>query len=192
MYSKYSIYKIVFSVLLLLFINRISWAKELSVSSHSFENGKPMSNKLVFNNFGCQGENKSPHVKWSPGPEGTKYYAVTMYDPDAPTGSGWWHWTLVNIPLSTTELPEGLSGSSSNVHSDQWPKGSFEGQTDFGKPGYGGPCPPPHSPHHKYVITVYALKDKVPVDSKATGAMVGFYLNSLKNSQGSITGLYKR
>ena len=163
------------------------YAADLKVTSTSFKNNETLQNKYVFNSFGCTGENKSPQVKWSKGPEGTKYYAVTVYDPDAPTGSGWWHWTVLNIPSTVTELAEGISGDVKKM-----PKDSIEARTDFGKPGYGGPCPPPKSAPHHYIVTVYALKDKIPLDQEAPGAMVGYYINSLKISEGKITGLYSR
>ncbi len=173
-------------LLILLFAGNL-WAADLKVTSTSFKNNEVLQNKYVFNGFGCNGENKSPQLKWSKGPEGTKYYAVTVYDPDAPTGSGWWHWTVMNIPSHVTELAEGISGDPKKL-----PKDSIEARTDFGKSGYGGPCPPPKSAPHHYIITVYALKDKIPLDQDAPGAMVGFYINSLKIGEGKITGLYSR
>src|SRR3954451_571495 len=126
--------------------------------------------QYVFNDFGCSGANHSPALSWSGAPKDTKSFAVTVYDPDAPTGSGWWHWVVFNIPGSTTNIPEG-SGSATDL-----PAGAVQSMTDFGKPGYGGPCPPPGNPH-RYIFTVHALKtDKLDLDEKASGAMVGFYL----------------
>jgi Raf kinase inhibitor-like YbhB/YbcL family protein len=124
----------------------------------------------IFNGFGCSGANHSPPLSWSGAPRDTKSFAVTVYDPDAPTGSGWWHWVVFNIPPTATSIPEGR-GSATDL-----PSGAVQSVTDFGKPGYGGPCPPPGKPH-RYIFTVHALKvDKLDLDEKASGAMVGFFL----------------
>ncbi len=178
--------KIITLAISLLFVT-VAFAGEIKVTSTSFKNNETIQNKYVLNGFGCTGENKSPQLKWNKGPEGTKYYAVTIFDPDAPTGSGWWHWTVLNIPKSVTELAEGISGDPTKL-----PKDSIEARTDYAKPGYGGPCPPPKSAPHHYIVTVYALKDKIPLDKEAPGAMVGYYINSLKIGEGNIIGLYSR
>ena len=79
----------------------------MRVYSQDFNDGDKMPEKHVFNGMGYQGENISPHLAWEAAPEGTKSFVVTCYDPDAPTGSGWWHWLVANIPASTTSLPQG-------------------------------------------------------------------------------------
>jgi len=136
----------------------------------------------VFNAFGCTGGNMSPQLSWTGAPAGTKSFALTMYDPDAPTGSGWWHWVVVNLPASTTTLEAGKA----------LPAGALETRTDFGKPGYGGPCPPPGAPHH-YVLTVYALKvEKLDLDAQASGAMAGFMINQNKLASAKLTATYAR
>jgi len=141
----------------------------------------------VFNGMGCNGQNISPALQWSNPPLGTKSFAVTMYDPDAPTGSGWWHWVMYNIPASTTILPDG-AGNGKNA-----PSGSTQGMTDFGTKGYGGPCPPVGDKPHHYHITVFALKvDKLDVPGNATSAMVGYNLNANKLGTARVTGLYGR
>ncbi|HEX2693761.1 MAG TPA: YbhB/YbcL family Raf kinase inhibitor-like protein [Gemmatimonadaceae bacterium] len=141
----------------------------------------------VFNGMGCTGQNISPTLEWSHAPAGTKSFAVTAYDPDAPTGSGWWHWVMYNIPATTTSLAAG-AGNGRNA-----PRGSTQGTTDFGTRGYGGPCPPPgDSPHH-YKFTVFALKvDKLDLPGNATAAYVGFNLNANKLATASVTALYGR
>jgi len=142
--------------------------------------------QYVFNNFGCSGANHSPALSWNGAPKDTKSFAVTVYDPDAPTGSGWWHWVVFNIPGSATNIAEG-SGSATDL-----PAGAVESMTDFGKPGYGGPCPPPGNPH-RYIFTVHALKtDKLDLDEKASGAMVGFYLGQNTLARASVTLRYGR
>ena len=141
----------------------------------------------VFNGMGCNGQNISPALQWSNPPAGTKSFAVTMYDPDAPTGSGWWHWVMYNIPASTTALTDG-AGNGKNA-----PRGSEQGMTDFGKKEYGGPCPPVGDKPHHYHITVFALKvDKLDVPGNATSAMVGYNLNANKLASSRVTALYGR
>jgi Raf kinase inhibitor-like YbhB/YbcL family protein len=141
----------------------------------------------VFNGMGCNGQNLSPALQWSNPPAGTKSFAVTMYDPDAPTGSGWWHWVMYNIPAATTALLEG-AGNGKNP-----PSGSAQGMTDFGTKGYGGPCPPVGNKPHHYHITVFALKvDKLDVPGNASAAMVGYNLNANRLGTARVTGLYGR
>ena len=113
-----------------------------------------------------------------------------MFDPDAPTGSGWWHWVVFNIPPDITTLPPGAG----DVASGRIPKPAVQSRTDFGKPGYGGPCPPPGDKPHRYVVTGYALKvDKLPdVDDSASGAMVGFMLNANMLGKATLTATYGR
>jgi Raf kinase inhibitor-like YbhB/YbcL family protein len=141
----------------------------------------------VYNGMGCTGQNISPALQWSNAPTGTRSFAVTIYDPDAPTGSGWWHWMIYNIPVTVTSLSAG-AGNGRNA-----PTGSAEGPTDFGTKGYGGPCPPVGDKPHHYHITVFALKtDKINVPGNATSAFLGFNLNANKLASARITGLYAR
>lgn len=158
---------------LLLLLPSLSFAKtKFTLKTTSFNHRELMPNKHVFNGFGCSGENISPALEWENAPKGTKSFAITVFDPDAPTGSGWWHWTLVNIPASVTKIEEGASNKG------VIPAGAVEGRTDFGKPGYGGPCPPPGRTHH-FIFTVWALKtDKIDVTQESSGANVGFLLNA--------------
>ena len=141
----------------------------------------------VFNGMGCTGQNISPALAWANAPAGTKSFAVTMYDPDAPTGSGWWHWVMYNIPAETTGLAAG-AGNGRNA-----PRSSAQGTTDFGTKGYGGPCPPVGDKPHHYHITLFALKTgKLDVPGNATAAYVGFNLNANKLATARVTGLYGR
>jgi Raf kinase inhibitor-like YbhB/YbcL family protein len=131
-------------------------------------------NANVFDGFGCTGKNMSPAISWTDPPADTKSIAVTMYDPDAPTGSGWWHWTVINLPASARSLPEGAGDKTGS----KLPAGAVQGRTDFGTSNYGGPCPPVGDKPHHYIFTVFAMKaDKVPLDANASGALVGFYIN---------------
>ncbi|MDP2117671.1 MAG: YbhB/YbcL family Raf kinase inhibitor-like protein [Brevundimonas sp.] len=129
--------------------------------------------------------NRSPHLSWSGAPEGTRSFAVTCYDPDAPTGSGFWHWTVANIPADVTELAEGASP-------DGLPKGAVEGRTDFGEPGYGGAAPPPGHGPHRYIFTVFAVDtERLDVTPKNSGAVFGFNLHFHTLAKASITGVYE-
>lgn len=149
-------------------------AAEFTVSSPDVKAGAKIADEQVFNGFGCQGRNISPALNWASAPAGTKSYAVTVYDPDAPTGSGWWHWVVFNIPAGTT----GVARNAGSPQANLLPSGSVHSRTDFGKPGYGGPCPPTGDKPHRYVFSVHALKvDKLPLDADAPAAMVGFYLH---------------
>jgi len=143
----------------------------------------------VYSGFGCTGKNISPSLKWTNAPEGTKSFAVTVYDPDAPTGSGWWHWIIFNIPASSTELKADAGRPEKKLA----PAGSVQSITDYGAPGFGGACPPEGDKAHRYVFTVYALKSaKLDLDEKASPAMVGFYLNNNTIAKASLIAYYQR
>ena len=145
--------------------------------------GGQATDKQVYNNFGCTGQNLSPNLVWVNPPAGTKSYAITLYDPDAPTGSGWWHWVVFDIPVGVTSLQ---SGAGSAGHTGM-PAGAIQSMTDFGGPGYGGPCPPPGDKPHRYILTVYALsKDKLGLDAKAAAPMVGFAVNQCTLAQATL------
>jgi Raf kinase inhibitor-like YbhB/YbcL family protein len=146
-----------------------------------------MSVNQVFNGFGCSGKNISPQLHWSNPPQGTKSFAITMYDPDAPTGSGWWHWIVFNIPKETKSIAANASGSNSIA------KGAIESKTDYGKSGFGGACPPEGSKAHTYITTVYALDiDKLDLDKNANPALVGYMINAHTLEKSSIVTYYKR
>lgn len=164
-----------------------AFAADLKVSSSSIKEGGVITNAQVFNGFGCSGDNVSPDLQWTGAPKDTKFFAVTVYDPDAPTGSGWWHWVIFNIPADVTSLDSKAGNERGTL-----PKGAIQSRTDFGKPGYGGPCPPAGDKPHKYTFRVIALKDKIPLDQDASGALVGFYINSMKLADGKLTAKYGR
>jgi Raf kinase inhibitor-like YbhB/YbcL family protein len=142
-----------------------------------------------FNGFGCTGENQSPQLSWKNAPEGTKSFAVTMYDPDAPTGSGWWHWVVFDIPVGNNDLVSGAGNTKLNLT----PEGVIQSITDYGANGYGGPCPPEGHGLHQYIITVYALKtDKLGLNESTNPAVVGYYLWNNTIAKASIVTYYQR
>ena len=142
-----------------------------------------------FSGFGCEGENKSPQLSWANAPEGTKSFAITMYDPDAPTGSGWWHWVVFDIPANMNELVT----NAGNINLKLVPKGVIQSITDYGANGYGGPCPPEGHGLHQYIITVYALKtDKLGLNESTNPAVVGYYLWNNTIAKASIVTYYQR
>lgn len=159
-----------------------------TLTSPDIAAGKTMAAAQVFNAFGCSGGNISPALAWSGAPEGTKSFALLMHDPDAPTGSGWWHWVVYDIPAGTTSLAAGAG----DPHKKLMPAGAQQGRTDFGSAGYGGPCPPPGKPHH-YYLRLYALKvAKLDVPADATAAFVGFSVNAAAIGKAELMGLYGR
>lgn len=164
-------------------------AENFLLSSPTFNPMTTLAQPHVFNGFGCSGGNRSPALSWQHAPEGTKSFAITMYDPDAPTGSGWWHWVVYNIPASAHSLPE----DAGNAEGKGLPEGAAQGRTDFGSIGYGGACPPTGSPAHRYVMTVHALKvDKLSVSADASAAMIGFMINMNRLGSATLQTTYAR
>jgi Raf kinase inhibitor-like YbhB/YbcL family protein len=162
---------------------------EFRVSSPDFEPNGTVRKAQVFNGWGETGGNVSPALSWSGAPADTKSFAVTLYDPDAPTGSGWWHWLLFNIPASVTSLPAGAGDPAGKLA----PAGTVQTRTDYGTYGYGGPCPPPGDKPHRYVLTVFALKvERLELGPDSSGALVGFNLNANALAKASVTSYYGR
>lgn len=143
--------------------------------------------KDFFNSFGCTGQNTSPHLSWTDAPKDTVSFAVTIFDVDAPSGSGWWHWIIFNIPADTTELKPEAGDISKSIA----PEGSVQGRNDYGTFGYGGPCPPPGQ-LHQYLITVFALKTKLDLDKDTVPAIIGFNINDNTIAKASIVIYGKR
>ena len=150
--------------------------------------GGTIGHAQLFNGMGCSGENVSPALEWSGAPAATKSFAVTLYDPDAPTGSGWWHWVMYDIPASVSRLPAGAGDPGR-----QWMPGVSHGVTDFGKPGYGGPCPPAGDAPHRYLFTVHALDvEKLEVPEGSTAAFIGFNIHAHLLGRASLSARYGR
>lgn len=141
----------------------------------------------VFNGFGCTGKNISPKLSWKDAPEETKSFALTVYDPDAPTGSGWWHWLVFNIPKEVTGLARGAGDVSKNL----MPKGAVQNVTDYGFAGFGGACPPKADKAHQYIFTIHALDvEKLDIDGKQSAAIAGYYINAHTISKASLISYY--
>ncbi|CAK7192562.1 hypothetical protein COMNV_00764 [Commensalibacter sp. Nvir] len=139
--------------------------------SHSFKEGDEMPKKHRFNGMGHDGNNISPSLYWEDAPTETKSFVLTLYDPDAPTGSGWWHWVVVNIPATVSYLEENASVKS-------MPEGCIQVRNDFSFYKYGGAAPPPGKKHH-YIFTVHALNvEKLDVNKDVSPAFVGFNVHN--------------
>lgn len=158
-----------------------------TLTSADLQGGR-FANSQVLNTFGCNGGNESPELSWTNAPSGTKSFVVTMFDPDAPTGSGFWHWVAVNIPASVSEIPNGASKNAGKL-----PAGMLETRTDLGAPGYGGPCPPTGDKPHRYIFTLHALKvEKLDVDVQTSAALIGFNVHMQEIGRATLTASYGR
>lgn len=182
--------KIFATIFPLLFVSPVAAiaAERFSVESNEIKSGKMIAIEQVFSGFGCTGKNISPSLKWKNAPQGTKSFAVTMYDPDAPTGSGWWHWMIYNIPADITSLELGAGSEDGKL----LPKGAVQVKTDFGKPGYGGPCPPVGHGKHRYQFKVFALKDFLKIEDGSSPALVGFNINGNKLGVAELNAVFSR
>jgi Raf kinase inhibitor-like YbhB/YbcL family protein len=167
-----------------------AYADKFTLSSADMPAGKPIAMQHVFNGFGCTGGNVSPALSWKNPPAGTKSFAVMVHDPDAPTGgAGFWHWAVVNLPASSTGLPQGAGAADSKA----LPEGARQINTDFGTPAWGGPCPPQGDKPHRYNFTVYALKvDKLDLPANATASLTGFMVNGNAIGKASLTARFGR
>jgi hypothetical protein len=164
-------------------------AAGFKLESPDIKPNSTLDKKFEANTFGCNGENKSPALKWSGAPKDTKSFVVTVYDPDAPTGSGFWHWFVYNIPANVNELAAN-AGAQGGAN---LPKGAAMNRIDYGVAAWGGACPPEGDKPHRYIFTVYALKtDKLELPPDATAAVAGFMTNANKIASASFTAKYGR
>jgi Raf kinase inhibitor-like YbhB/YbcL family protein len=183
-------------------VGALAQTPSFTLSSPDLNSGT-FDNKFVLNGFGCAGQNVSPALEWHNLPFGTKSLALQVYDPDAPSGSGFWHWAIYNIPPTVSALAQGAGNSAATL-----PTGAFGGNTDFQDTGatgangnYGGPCPPQGDKAHRYIFTLYALAvDKLEVaggvPKTGSAALYGFVLNKGVGSallgKASFTATYAR
>jgi Raf kinase inhibitor-like protein, YbhB/YbcL family len=157
--------------------------------SPDFADQATLPKAFVHHAMGAGGDNLSPALQWEGAPAGTRSFALTLYDPDAPTGSGWWHWVVYDLPASTNGLPRG-AGANGGA---QLPQGAKQGRTDFGSQEYGGAAPPPGHGPHRYIFTLYALNvDKLDVPDDASAAYVGFMIHSAKLGEAKLVAKYER
>lgn len=165
------------------------FADSFTLSSNDIKNGEFMTKTHEFTGFGCEGENASPHLAWSNPPEGTKSFALMVHDRDAPTGSGWWHWQVVNIPSSVSEL----SANAGSIDNAKLPTGSVQVENDYGYKGFGGACPPEGHGVHHYSFTLHALKvDTLELPENASGALTGYLVNANTIDKVTLEALYER
>lgn len=161
-------------------------AADFRVTSTSVAEGVALAPAQVFRGFGCDGGDRSPHLAWTGAPSGTRSFAITAYDPDAPTGSGWWHWNVVNIPADVAAVPEGASREHA------MPKGAMELRNDYGVVGFGGACPPPGEVH-RYIFTVHALGvEKLDIPKDASNALAGYMIHANAIAEAGITAVHTR
>ena len=170
-------------------LSTLANAAGFQLGSPDIRTGSLIDKKYEFNGFGCSGINKSPALQWSGAPAGTKSFAVTVYDPDAPTGSGWWHWSVINLPADVTSL-KADAGAAGGAN---LPNGASHVRIDYGVAAWGGMCPPPGDKPHRYIFTVHALKtDKLDLPADATAALAGYMINANALAHATLTATYGR
>jgi hypothetical protein len=159
--------------------------EEFALASPEFQAGGRLLQRHAYDSFGCNGGNVSPALTWSGAPAGTRSFALTLFDPDAP--HGFWHWVIFDIPATLVSLPAGAGAPK------QAPKGAHQGTSDFGDPGYGGPCPPNTDRAHRYVFTLYALKvERLGSDAAAQPAWLAARIRANALAEASLTAYYGR
>ncbi|WP_260260600.1 YbhB/YbcL family Raf kinase inhibitor-like protein [Vibrio intestinalis] len=159
-------------------------AQAFELTSSDIQEGHPMAKTFEYKGWGCDGGNVSPQLSWQDPPQGTKSFAITVYDPDAPTESGFWHWVAFDIPASVRELPRGV---------DIKKLGGQETRIDYNSVGFGGACPPVGDGMHRYQFTVWALPTKkLNLTQDTPAAVVGFNLNSMALDKARLTATYTK
>jgi Raf kinase inhibitor-like YbhB/YbcL family protein len=160
------------------------------VTSTDIRDGEKLALPQVSGIFGAGGEDVSPQLAWSGFPEGTKSFVVTMYDPDAPTASGFWHWAVVDIPAHVTELARGAGDKEDG---SGLPAGAFQLRNDGGMRRFVGAAPPVGHGRHRYFTVVHAVDvESLGISSDATPAFLGFNLFFHTLGRGMIVPWYER
>ncbi|MGB3481991.1 MAG: YbhB/YbcL family Raf kinase inhibitor-like protein [Mycobacterium sp.] len=158
-----------------------------TLTSESFSDGQPLANAQVSGLMGAGGEDVSPQLSWSGFPEETRSFAVTVYDPDAPTASGFWHWAVANLPGTVTDLPAGVGDGSS------LPGDALTLRNDAGLPRFVGAAPPAGHGAHRYIVAVHALQvEKLEIGGDATPAYLGFNLFGNAIARALLIGTYEQ
>lgn len=162
---------------------------QFSISSADISPQSLITIKHVFDGFGCVGDNISPEFSWENAPKDTKSFALTIYDPDAPTGSGWWHWLVLNIPPNYDRIAQGFGSKNSFSLADN----INQIRNDYGSYSFGGPCPPVDDKPHRYIVTLHALKtDKININKNSSAALAGFLINANSIAKASFASYYGR
>lgn len=175
--------KILIIFIFLISVGAIMANSSFVLTSETVKNNQTLPNEQVLNSFGCTGENISPDLSWQGAPAGTKSYALLVHDPDAPRPTGWWHWLVVNIPVTKTEFKKG----------EKLAPPMLETVTDFKNTGYGGACPPKGHGVHHYNFTIYALDtEKLDISVDTDPNEVEKLVKSHALASSTITALYQR
>lgn len=169
-------------------VSTLSYAENFQLKSKDIVQNKFMSKAQEFQGFGCSGSNLSPQLSWTGAPKEVAAFAILVHDPDAPTGSGWWHWQVVNISKDITSLKAGAGDMTKAL----LPAGSVVIQNDYGFKGFGGACPPEGHGIHRYNFTIYALSKKLELPENASGALTRYMVKANSIASSTLTALYKR
>jgi Raf kinase inhibitor-like YbhB/YbcL family protein len=181
--------KTICTALTALFLSTTAQAGDFELTSSEIQNDQHMSKAFEFMGFGCKGDNRSPELSWKNAPEGTKSFALTVHDPDAPTGSGWWHWQVINIPVNVTSL----KSDAGNKNNQLLPNGAMQIENDYGYAGFGGACPPEKHGTHHYHFNIHALSvANINLPENASGALTGYMINANTIEKATLTPLYER
>ena len=181
--------RLIFTLAMTLSITSNAKAENFKLTSSDIQHGNLMGTDQEFTGFGCEGKNLSPHLSWSNPPKGTKSFALTVYDPDAPTGSGWWHWQVINLPISLTELKTGAG----NQNKPALPKQAVQIENDYGVAAFGGACPPKGHGQHRYQFKLHALSvEKLDLTSQSSSALAGYMINANTINTATLEALYER
>lgn len=173
----------------LLLFSSSAFAHGLTLTGPVRMSGDRLAHAQVLDGFGCNGGNRSPALRWLRPPANAKSYAITVFDIDAPTGSGWWHWVVYDIPATTDHLEAGAG----DAHGNRLPAGARQARNDFGQQAYGGACPPKGDKPHRYIFTLHALDvARLEAPADASPAMIGFLIGQHRIAKASLTALYSR